>query len=409
MTRFMIPLEISSRKHDEWVRKNFPEISGLVYLASAGRGPMPARAVRAMHTILERESSTMRYILEDGRILREFRDEASRLLCAHRDEVAFVTSTTHGINLFANSVRWKKGDNVVLGNIEYPSNIFPWVRIAETRGLEIKKIRARNGLLDVEDYAKAVDDRTRVLPISLVQFSNGQRMDLDRLTEICEEHGTMLFLDAIQALGAIKLDVRSYDIAGISAGGYKWLCGPLGSGILYVSNAIREELEPEMISWFGLEERQRKSLWQRVVSGGDLIDAHVHTSRDASAFDHSFENYIEVVGLTESIRFLRKIGLARIEMRILKLTDYFIERIDAEKFKLLTPREHERRAGILSFSFWNGRLKESQAKKIEKALGKIRLVVRGNSIRSATHFFNSKKDIDSAIRALRRISRGMRL
>jgi len=362
-----------------------------------------------MHTILERESSTMRYILGDGRILREFRDEASRLLCAHRDEVAFVTSTTHGINLFANSVRWKKGDNIVLGNIEYPSNIFPWVRIAETRGLEIKKIRARNGVLDVEDYAKAVDDRTRVLPISLVQFSNGQRMDLDRLTEICEEHGTMLFLDAIQALGAIKLDVRSYDIAGISAGGYKWLCGPLGSGILYVSNAIREELEPEMISWFGLEERQRKSLWQRVVSGGDLIDAHVRTSRDASAFDHSFENYIEVVGLTESIRFLREIGLDRIEKRILKLTDYFIERIDAEKFKLLTPREHERRAGILSFSFWNGRLKESQAKKIEKALGKIRLVVRGNSIRSATHFFNSKKDIDSAIRALRRISRGMRL
>jgi len=405
----MIPLEISSRKHDEWVRKNFPEISGLVYLASAGRGPMPARAARAMHTILERESSTMRFILEDGRISREFRDEASRLLCAHRDEVAFVTSTTHGINLFANSVRWKKGDNIVLGNIEYPSNIYPWVRIAETRGLEIKKIRARNGLLDVEDYAKAVDDRTRVLPISLVQFSNGQRMDLDRLTEICEEHGTMLFLDAIQALGAIKLDVRSYDIAGISAGGYKWLCGPLGSGILYVSNAIREELEPEMISWFGLEERQRKSLWQRVVSGGDLIDAHVRTSRDASAFDHSFENYIEVVGLTESIRFLRKIGLARIEKRILELTDYFIERIDAEKFKLLTPREHERRAGILSFSFWNGRLKESQAKKIEKALGKIRLVVRGNSIRSATHFFNSKKDIDSAIRALRRISRGMRL
>lgn len=398
-------IEPFSGKHDEWVKRNFPAIRGIVYLASAGRAPMPAPTIRAMHSILRKESGKMSYILEDNRIIDGFRAQASSLIRAKKSEVAFVTSTTNGINLFANAVRWKKGDNIVIGDIEYPSNVYPWVRIARTRGLEIRKIKARKGLLDIEDYEKCVDDRTSVLPVSLVQFSNGQRMDLERLSEICDRHGTMLFLDAIQALGAIKVDVRSYNIAGISAGGYKWLCGPLGSGLLYVSDFFRDELDPEIMSWFGLEESQRISLWDRVISGGSMIESRIKASPDASAFDHSFENYIQVVGLTESIKFLRDIGLGRIEKRILDLTDYFIERIDTENLNLLTPRERESRAGILSFSFWQGKMTKKQAKAIEKRLGRVRLVVRMNALRSATHFFNSKEDIDAAVEAVCRISR----
>ncbi|MEM3038790.1 MAG: aminotransferase class V-fold PLP-dependent enzyme [Thermoplasmata archaeon] len=390
------------------MRRNFPAIRGLVFLASAGRAPMPVCTIKAMQSILARESEKMRHILDERPIIQDFRTQASRLIGARKDEVAFVTSTTNGINLFANAVRWKPGDNIVIGNIEYPANIIPWVRVAEKRGLEIRRVEAKKGLLSAEDYEKAVDDRTKVLPVSLVQFSNGQRMDIGRLSEICNRHGTMLFLDSIQALGAIKVDVRSYDISGISAGGYKWLCGPLGSGILYISKDAREELDPEMISWFGLEKGKQKSLWRKVVSGGNLVDRRIKASLSASAFDHYFENYIEVVGLTESIRFLRGIGLEKIERRILELTDYFIERLDAEDMDILTPRNPQERAGILSFSFWKGRISLGRARKIERALGKVKLAVRMNCIRSATHFFNSKEDIDIAIDAIRAASRRYR-
>lgn len=366
---------------------------------------MPACTIKAMHSILALESSEMRHILDEQPVMRDFRAQAAGLIGAHKDEIAFVTSTTNGINLFANAVRWRTGDNIVIGDIEYPSNIYPWLRIAGRRGIEIRKVRAKKGLLAIEDYEKVVDDRTRVLPISLVQFSSGQRMDLARLSEICDRHGTMLFLDSIQALGAIRINVRSCNIASISAGGYKWLCGPLGSGILFVSHSVRDELEPEMISWFGLDEQQRKSLWRRIVCGGDLIDRRMKVSPKSHVFDHSFENYIEAVGLTESIKFLRRIGLDRIERRIFQLTDYFIERLDSEKLDILTPRKREERAGILAFSFWKGRISYEHAKGIEKSLGKVKLVVRMNRIRSATHFFNSKEDIDTAIDAIRSISR----
>ena len=244
-----------------------------------------------------------------------------------------------------------------------------------------------------------------MLPISLVEFASGQRFDLKHLSDICERTGTLLFLDAIQALGAIKVDVKAADIAGISAGGYKWLCGPIGSGVLYVSSAHVEELNSVSAHWRAIEERQRKHLWSHVVTGGSLAVDSVRTSKDASAFEFSTEEIVQMAGLSESLKFLNSIGTKRIEERIGRLNDFLLDKLDDSGFSILTPRAREERAGIVSFYAKRrvGSVRESE--RIAKSLGMVKLVVRGGLFRSAAHFFNTKKDIETAVRRLATVCR----
>ena len=405
MPKWKLPLDIDDVGYETWVLRNFPGLKGITYLNSAGITPLPAATISKMKKDFSKNFEQMNADFDEEAYLAEFRKQAASLIGAKRDEMAFVTSTTAGISLFANSVKWDRGDNIVLTDIEYPSNIIPWVRVANLKGVKIKVIESKDGLVSMDAVKKAVDGKTKVLPISLVEFASGQRFDLKHLSEICERTGTLLFLDAIQALGAIKVDVKAADIAGISAGGYKWLCGPIGSGVLYVSSAHVEELNSVSAHWRAIEERQRKHLWSHVVTGGSLAVDSVRTSKDASAFEFSTEEIVQMAGLSESLKFLNSIGTKRIEERIGRLNDFLLDKLDDSGFSILTPRAREERAGIVSFYAKRrvGSVRESE--RIAKSLGMVKLVVRGGLFRSAAHFFNTKKDIETAVRRLTTVCR----
>jgi len=235
-------MDIASASHTRWVERNFPGLEGVIYLASAGRAPIPQVSQREMRRAYHEAFEDVNSVIDESLYLKNFREQAARLINARTDEIAFTTSTTAGINQFANSVNWRRGDKVLVPDLEYPSNVIPWERVAKEKGARVLGIRSVNGLVPIEEIERRLDDRTKVLAISLVEFSTGQRFPLQRLSEACREHGTLLFLDAVQALGAIDVDTSKADIAGLSAGGYKWLCGPLGSGLLYVSRRHADEL-----------------------------------------------------------------------------------------------------------------------------------------------------------------------
>jgi selenocysteine lyase/cysteine desulfurase len=264
-------------------------------------------------------------------------------------------------------------------------------------------------LVPIESIEKAVDRRTRVLPITLVEFASGQRYNIKHLSEICEKNGTMLFLDAIQALGAIRVDVRKADIAGLSAGGYKWLCGPLGSGILYVSSDHIQKLSPTSAHWRSIDQMQQKQLWRRVVTGGSLVVDSAHTRRTSSAYESSTDEVVLMAGLSESFRFLDSIGYSRIEERIGRLNDYLLDHLEESAFTAVTPRAREERAGIVSFLAKRKIDSLTESACIVKDLGRIKLVIRGGFFRSAAHFFNTKQDIEIALDRLSAICRKRRL
>src|SRR5262249_5640904 len=148
------------------------------------------------------------------------------LIGAGPDEIAFIKNTTEGLVTVANGLDWRAGDNVVLPDIEYPSNVYCWMRLAQP-GVAIQVGAHPHGRVTVDTIAEAIDSRTRLVSVSAVQFSNGFRQDLASTSALCQERKVLLNLDAIQWIGALHMDLRRYHVDFMSVGGHKWLLAPI--------------------------------------------------------------------------------------------------------------------------------------------------------------------------------------
>jgi len=392
---------ISDPEYSRWVSRTFPSLKGKVFLGSAGRGPMPTVTLDAM----ERLVREWRTGAGEDEVATEFKKEASLLIGAGKDEVAFVPSTTFGINMFAGAVKWRKGDEVLLCDVEYPANVFPWALAARQAGAKLVVVRSKDGIIDDADIEAAITDRTRLVTMSHVQFGTGQRMDVQRASEACERHDAMLFLDSIQALGAIRVNVKKIKVAGLCAGGYKWMCGPYGSGVFHISKDYVGDMRPQTVSWTALDDEQRKEAWRKVVLGGYQAEHGVELVKDIGVFEATNECLVQQKGLAASIRFLRSLGTGDIERRIYALNDHLLGRLDAGGFSLVTPREKSRRAGILAFRGVKRIESMDDEAAIQKELGNVKVAIRQGVFRTGVHFFNSKEDIDTAVSRLSRICR----
>ena len=399
MNDCMASSNISSPGHRRIVERDFPSIKGLVFLASSGRAPMPRRTVDRMHEIVSGGLRDPKDECDEEGLLEDFRREAAGLLHSRRDEVTFVPSTTRGISLFADSVNWKRSDEVVICRNEYPSNVFPWLNAAKRHGLKVKWVVPDGDIVDEGAIEAALNDRTKVLAISHVQFASGQRMDVQRLSTACETHGAYLFLDAIQSLGAVEVSVRNSGIAGLSAGGYKWLCGPRGSGLLFVSKDAMDGLCHHEMAWNTIDKKESREIWRRILLGNPHSTAYPASS-GISGFDVSVESFVQMAGLTESIRYLRGLSVRDIERRIRRLTAHLMSRLDREGFEVVTPGSSNRMAGIVSFI--GGRRVNSarEADWFTERLGNVRMYVRHGMFRASPHFFNDRRDIDDAVNRL---------
>ena len=219
---------------DELRVTEFPVARRWAYLDHAAVAPLPRRSGDALRawTLEQEENGVVNWPAWEDK-LEAIRDRIASLLNADRDEIAFVNSTTQGIGLIAEGFPWRDGDSVVIPAEEYPSNIYPWMNLAG-RGVSVRLVPSRAGRIWPEDLIEAMDQTTRVLAISHVEFASGFRNDLDRLVEICRVRGVALCVDAIQGLGPLAIDVRRTPIDFLAADGHKWLLGPEGAGLLYV-------------------------------------------------------------------------------------------------------------------------------------------------------------------------------
>jgi cysteine desulfurase / selenocysteine lyase len=227
----------------------FPVADRWAYFDHAAQAPLPRRSAEALHAFADEQ-------LQDGVVgwpareqrIEVIRDQVARLLNAHRDEIAFVPSTTHGIGLIAEGFPWREGDNVVSAAEEYPSNLYPWMNL-KSRGVELRLVPSREGRIWLDDLASAIDRSTRMLTISHVEFSTGFRNDLDALAELCHKRGVALFVDAIQGLGPLTIDVQKTPVDFMAADGHKWLLGPEGAGLLFVRRQWIDRLRPIGVGW----------------------------------------------------------------------------------------------------------------------------------------------------------------
>ena len=368
----------------ESFRREFPVTEKYIYLDHAGVSPLSLRVKNALETYLSEatEGGAFHYP-QWARQIVDIRKNSARLINASPDEIAFVKSTSHGLSIVANGLDWKAGDNVIIYEKEFPSNLYPWLNLKK-RGVEVRIIPSRDGKILFDDLAGLMDPRTRLLAVSSVQFANGFRADLKRTGELCKSKNVLFCVDAIQSLGLIPMDVRKFHIDFLSADGHKWLLGPEGIGIFYCRKELAAQLDPPLVGW------------RSVRNEFDFDHPDFRLKSDTSRFEEGSTNVLGVIGLGAAFELLFEVGIENIEARVLALGDVIIKEAGKRGYTLYTPGAREERGGNITFS---GGFDPVAAR---EALSKQGIMVnaRGGGLRVSPHFYNTEREIARLFAAL---------
>jgi cysteine desulfurase/selenocysteine lyase len=317
-------------------------------------------------------------------IVHEARKTGARLIGADPDEITLVNSTTQGINLVADGIAWKAGDNVVTLDDEFPSNLYPWMQQAD-RGVETRMVPTRDGRVDYDQLAARCDDRTRVITLSWVGYANGCRRDLKTLCEIAAERGTLLFVDAIQGLGAFPLNVRETPIDFLAADSHKWMLGPEGAGIAYIRRDRLPLLRPIGVGAAS------------VVQGSDYSHIELKLRDNASRYEGGAKNMAGHVGMGASLALFESLGVANLAAAVLDVTDYACRRLAERGYRVISPRDGDQGSGIVSIELPG--IDVAAVRRHCVASG-VALAYRAGRIRISPHAYNNEDDIERFLAAL---------
>jgi selenocysteine lyase/cysteine desulfurase len=391
-------------------RASFPGLRDAVFLDSACVGIAPAQAARAVEEVGRRgaacgERDASEHHLALDRIRDDARREAATLLGAGDDEVALVESTTQGLNLAALGIPFEPGDNVVIADLEFLQVAIPFVKLAEAgRIAEVRLARNVDGALEPEAFARVIDERTRAVVVSSVQWCNGYRIDLRCLGALCRSAGVLLVADAVQELGALRVDVRETPVDLLVAGGHKWLNAPYGCGVLYVS---REALPRLSQPWWGY-------LAMDPPGGGWPAYFADPTSTPLRPYEFpqvaralelgGTANYPGAAGLAASLALVNEVGVEASERRVLELSALLRDEIAGLGLELVSRPEAP--SGITTFRASPDRDEDERllARLLdERILVSIRYTSGVGGIRVSTHYYNDETDLDRLVSALRRL------
>ena len=379
----MNPSEIDLSKY----RKEFPFTDSITFFAHASFGPLPERsweATKEYYDCLRLEKiKDMDRIAFDK--LDHVRVMAAEMIKAKPAEIAFVTNTSYGLNVAAWGLDLKPGDKILLSDVEFPSNTYPWTNLRQ-KGIEVEFIPSRNKCFDVENLVKAIDARTKVVSVSFVQFFNGFKLDLKTIGEICEEKDIFFVVDGIQGIGNLEIDVKECKIDLLASGAQKWLLSSLGTGFVYVSSQAKRKVNPSFFGWLGVD-------WNLDFS--DLFRFDLPPFPTARKFEIGTHPYSLIWAMESSLNLLLEVGIRNIQKHNQVLLDLLIERLKEKRYKITSSLDPSHRSCILSFS---GRDTEGLFKKLRKH--NIITSLREGSIRVAPHFYNTADEMEKLIQLL---------
>ena len=365
----------------------FPIKANRTYLNNASISPLSLRVIAAVDGFMAEQRDTGRnnYPQWCRKADGEIKERIARLIGAERSEIAFIKNTTEGIVTVANGLDWREGDNVLVADIEYPSNVYCWMNLAR-RGVELRWVPNRKGRIVVDDIAAAMDRRTRLVSLSAVQFSNGFRQDLAATSELCDRRGVLLNLDGIQWVGCLDIDVRRYKIDFLSAGGHKWLTAPIGTGIFYCRRESLELLRPPNVGYHSVDKHE------------DHMDYDLTFRADAGRFEEALVNFPGIWGLDAAVQLLLEVGMPTIERHVAALTNLARDGLAGRGYEILSPPAPAERSGILSFRSPRTATEEIAARLAE---AKVDVAIRAGALRISPTFYNDETDIAALIDVLK--------
>lgn len=369
------------------IRALFPVTGRAIYLNHAAVSAPPTPTIDAIQSQLKDVSENGSVNFRKWLTVRESaRQLLAQMLGARPEQVAFMRNTSDGLSTVANGLEWRTGHNLVTFRREFPSNLYPWLRVRDTLGVEVRFCEERDGRVDVDELIRLIDSRTRIVAISQIQYASGFRADLERIGRGARAHDALLVVDVIQGLGVVPIDVEA-EFVDVAAGAcHKWLLTPEGVGFLYLSERARERIQPTLVGWTSVPNPDDYGNYEQGWNQGTLA---WETGTGPVALVH---------GLEASLKLLAQVGSGRIQAHLETLTDHLCERlrntdygvvssrIAGEKSQIVCIRNS---AGLSSIDVYS----HLRTKNIVTA-------PRGDRLRISPHFYNTLEEIDELAKAL---------
>ena len=361
-----------------------------IYLDHASTGPIPMRTRDALAAFGLRRAEPFRLTPDDlYPVHAKAREACARLIGAKPSTIALMTNTSHGVNLAARSLPYGKGDVILSTHGEFPANVYPWIAAARDRGAEFRLLPLAGDWPDEAALMRAIetDPRVKVVSLSWVSFWSGYRYDIAAIGAACRSRGIHFFVDAIQGLGPLALDVVAANVDVLACGAQKWLVSPWGVGFAYVREELIAKLEPAEVGW-----------WAQATSGdyAKFLDYDARWADDARRFEVITLDFVGFNAMAESIGLLLETGPKAIEAHVTALADRALAFADdTAGVEFVTPREPSRRAGVLAF-----RTKDVAKSSDRLTAAKVAHSVRTGCIRLAPHFYNTIVELDTALTLL---------
>jgi selenocysteine lyase/cysteine desulfurase len=362
------------------VRDQFPVTKNYVYLDLANKGPLPLFATKTIQEYISDQQMTGGDKAKWFRTISETRERFAGFVHASPDEIAILKNTSEGLNVAANGIPFKRGENVLLNEAEHPNNIYCWLNL-KSKGVDVRWYKTRKGQIEVEDLAAAADSSTRAVAVALVNYAPGNRNDMKAISRFCRERGIYSVVDAVQGTGTLRIDVKELDMDIMATGGHKGLFVPHGIGLLYCRRDVLPQISAVYVA--------RAGMAMAAAVEHDSPSYQLTIAPNCARFEIGNNNYLGITVLNESLKFLMDLGIEAIERRILDLSGYLEDKLIQAGAKVLSPREESKRSAIICFT-------AGDVTKLHKHLLEKRIIttLRRDAIRASLGIYNTHEEID---------------
>ncbi len=369
------------------IRAEFPITEKMAYFDIAYGNSLPNCVVKAMTEFLainQRSGVSVTHEFTRKKI-DESRSSFSKLIKAKPSEIAFIKNTSEGLNFAANGIRFRRGDNIVLNELEHKNNIFCWLRLAE-KGVDVRLVHQKSGRIKLDDIVKAVDSKTRVVAVASTT-NLGFRFDLRRLGEVCEDNSAYLVVDAIQSLGIEPMDVGRANVDMLSSSSHKGLLGPHGIGFFYCKEEIINDIKPTNVA---------SSCYEPSNNPRETKLKH-----SAERFEGGNYNEVGICGVAAALDFIEKMNLEIVASHSFYLSERFREGLLSLDADVTSSPYRAERSHIVTFNV-PGRAPQQVMALLEKE--RIRVSAHYEVVRASFAHYNTEEEVDGALESIGKIT-----
>lgn len=390
------------------VRADIPFLDEVIYLDAASTTPTPQPVVEAMcdyyyHFNSNTGRGAYRTAVKATSEFEKTRSKLAKFINCSPEEIIFTKNTTEAINLVAHGLSFKKGDSLIVPNVEHHSNLVPWLNLKK-KGAEIKIVKSdQYGVVNAADIEKVIDQSTKFITTTHVSNSIGAIQPVEEMGKIAEENDLLYLVDAAQSVGHMSIDVKKLNADFVAFPGHKGLLGPVGTGFLYCNQEVIDRLEPINLGGGTVTD----------VTEDDFTLAEI-----PARFEGGTQNISGVIGLGAAIDYLKRIGMEKIEKHGKKLTRMMFQGIkNIENSIVYGHPEHI--YDMVGFNI-NGVNSHDVAKILDEqkricvrsgmhcaipAIRQLGAYELGGTVRASIHYYNTEEEIQILIDTLEEISK----